>query len=343
MKYSKELKTIRVSQKNVSFFITKMTPLLLNTIINKNISVYKDPIDGIQRDKNLHKIEEIKRYLSDDKLATFPNTIIIAIRDDLDTEAPLFVIDEDDKLSIALESDIANIIDGQHRLAGFEENDDIFELPVAVFLNLPLGEQAKLFAKINSTQTKVNLDVVYENFFKSEERSREKTSFYIVKSLNEKVDSPWYGKIKTLSDRGGDLAQGSMAKYIDKNLLSYNKPLSGLYESERDQEIFDVLFNFFKAVQMSFPEQWNNSSGEFILTKTTGFVGFMNFLSDIFKIRGVRRYQVEDFIKLIGIIKGNFSELTNDNYPSGAIGQNKIRDILRSGFTPEEKAILGIK
>lgn len=334
MEYSPKLKTIKINQKIGAFYLTKMTPSLLNKIKNVNLSVFRDEVNGIQRDEDKNKIKEISRYLKNDEFASFPNSIIIALRDDLNVEAPLFKFDAEDNLSIALEPDIANIIDGQHRLAGFTENENNFELPVAVFINLPLGEQAKLFAKINSTQTKVSLDIVYENFFKSKQRSREKTSFFIVKTLNEKIGSPWEGKIKTLSDRAGDLAQGSMAKYIDKYLLDTNRPLHSLFEAKEDQLIFDLIYNYFTAVNLVFPEAWENSSSNYILTKTTGFNGLMAFFVILLKQKELplREMSIDYFFGKLVKSRENFQEIgefTNAFYPSGAVGQNLIRDILR--------------
>lgn len=347
MEYSGKLQTIKLSQNIGSFFLTKMTPSLLNKIKNKNLSVYKDEINGIQRNKDERKVKEIQKYLKEDRSASFPNTVIIAIRDDLNVEAPLFTFDEQENLYIALEPDIANIIDGQHRLAGFDEDDDKFELPVAVFINLPLGEQAKLFAKINSTQTKVNLDIVYENFFKSNQRSREKTSFFIVKTLNEKESSPWFGKIKTLSDRGGDLAQGSMAKYIDKYLLDVGKPLHKYFAEGNDQFVFDLLFNYFSAVREVFPEPWNNSDAVYILTKTAGFNGLMSFLVTLLKLEenkgSISALGISDFRNRFLSVEKEFLPFTNKNYPSGVIGQNLIRDTLRKSLSEEEKSLIGLK
>lgn len=338
MNYSDILKTIKIKQSIGSFYLTKMTPALLKTIANENLSIYKDKANGIQREQDEKKVTEIKRYLQEDKYASLPNTIILAIRDDLDTENPLFKLDDDNNLSLALEKGIANIIDGQHRLAGFDDSDISFELPVAVFINLPLGEQAKLFAKINSTQTKVNLDIVYENFFKSDQRSREKTSFFIVKTLSEREGSPWKGKIKTLSDRAGDLAQGSMSKYIDKQLLSPKKPLAELYENGKDQQIFDLLFAYFVAMRTVFPVAWENDShNEYILTKTTGFVGFMSYLSDVLKKHKTSLLDLDTdfFVSQFEKVKTDFDnkDFLNENYPAGAVGQNRIRDILRKTLT----------
>lgn len=49
------------------------------------------------------------------------------------------------------------------------------------------------------------------------------------------------------------------------------------------------------------------------------------------------------FVSKFESVRGEFKELTNINYPSGAIGQNKIRDILRNSLTSAEKEIIGIK
>ena len=332
MRYSPPLITIKVTQTIGAFFLTKMTPSLLNQIANKSLSIYKDSQKGLQREINAKKVEEIRSYLKEDPSACFPNTIILAIRDDLDFEEPLIKFDDQERISIALAPDVANIIDGQHRLAGFDELDDNFELPVAVFINLPLGEQAKIFAKINSTQTKVNLDVVYENFFKSEHRSREKIAFYLVKNLNEKNDSPWFKKIKTLSDKGGDLAQGSMAKFFDKKLLSDGGVLGDWYKGERDQLIYDVIKSYFRVIANTFPVAWENEDGEYILKKTTGFVGTMMFFQDI-----LRKEMLKDTIPdyelfaryFEGINEKEFPSLVNDNFKAGGVGQSDLRKALR--------------
>lgn len=332
MQYSPPLRTIKVSQKIGSFYLTKMSPSLLNTIANRSLSIYEDSVKGLQRDTNLQKSEEIRQYLKEDPSACFPNTIILAIRDDLSYEEPLFTFDDSDNLRVALVPDVANIIDGQHRLSGFDETDDSFELPVAVFLNLDLGEQAKIFAKINSTQTKVNLDVVYENFFKSQFRSREKIAFYIVKNLNEKNDSPWFRKIKTLSDKSGDLAQGSMAKFFDKRLLAEGRIFGEWYRSGRDQEIYDSIKNYFKVLSNTFPVSWENINDNYVLTKTTGFVGSMMFFQDILRQNNFSKSSI-DYDTFAGYFNGmqenEFPSITNENFKAGGVGQSEFRNMLR--------------
>jgi len=327
MQYSTPLKVIEVQQKIGKFYLAKMKPSLLQLIANKSLSRYQN-VKGIQRDPNPEKINDIQNYISTDPFAAFPNTIIISLRDDLDQENPLYKFDDNDDLLIALDPEVANIIDGQHRLAAFVGSDDSFELPVSIFLDLSLGEQAKLFAIINSTQTKVPLDLVYEDFFQSKIRTEEKASFYIVKKLNEDPDSAWYEKIKTLTERKGrDLAQGSMAKYIHKNLLSDGKILRPLYLAERDNDVYSILNNFFSAIKNTFPEEWeNNIDRKSILKKTTGFNAFMKYFIWLLKNMDKKEDELttEFFSNKLNKAKVNLKSLTNDEYASGAVGQNLL-------------------
>lgn len=332
-KYSEPLKVIEVRQKNAVFYLAKIKPSVLKLISNKSLSRYQNS-NGIQREPNPEKIVDIKNYILGDPLATFPNTIIISLRDDLSAESPLYKFNEEGDLLLSLDPEVANVIDGQHRLAALKDSEDDFELPVSIFLDLSIGEQAKLFAIINSTQTKVPLDLVYEDFFQSAERSPEKISFYIVKNLNEDEKSPWFSKIKTLSERKGrNLAQGSMAKYIHKNLLNPGKPLSHMYTLEREKDIYEILKNYFTAIKDTFPEEWEDLSGKYILTKTTGFVGFMLFFGDILKNSKNEKLTKEFFAKKISLSKEKIGGLTSADYPSGAVGQGRIRNLLNESQT----------
>ncbi|MBU0477761.1 DGQHR domain-containing protein [bacterium] len=337
---------IKISQNIGSFFIGKMAPKILHKIANKNLSRMKDLENGIQRDLYPEKVKAIKKYLKSND-STFPNTIILAIQNNpAEEKEPNYVLNnKNNTLKIKIKEDVANILDGQHRLAGFDKEEEKFELPVSVFLDLSLGEQAKIFAQINSTQRKVSNDLVYDLFGITEGRSPEKSAYYIVKHLNEELNSAWYMKIKTLSDKTGDLAQGSMAKYIHIELLEKNKIFKKLYEKNRDTDIKNIISNYFNAIKKIFPEAWENKNKQYILTKTTGFNGFMNFLILLVRLASDSKKELSEhyFMNYITRINDKFDLFTSENYPSGAVGQNKIRDTLKDGLTDEEKTFLNIK
>ena len=240
------IKIIKIKQNIGSFFIGKMTPRDLHRVANKNLERAKNIEEGIQRALREKRIKEIKEYIKT-KDSTFPNTIILSIQENPANEtAHNYILDEENnEIMIRIADNVVNVLDGQHRLAGFSNEEIDYELPVSIFLDLSLGEQAKIFAKINSTQKKVELDLVYELFGITEGKSPEKSAYYIVKHLNDEPNSAWFNKIKTLTDRSGDLAQGSMAKYIHVELIENDKIFNKLYKEERDTDMKKYIEQLF--------------------------------------------------------------------------------------------------
>src|SRR5690606_28877388 len=119
----------------------------------------------------------------------------------------------------------ASIIDGQHRLAGFTDlNQDNFQLITAIFIDLPIEDQAMLFATINLKQTKVNPSLVFDLFEETKLRPPQKSCHNISKALNTEKDSPLYRRIKPLGKRmeayAGILTQASFVKSLLPHICS---------------------------------------------------------------------------------------------------------------------------
>ena len=133
---------------------------------------------GIQRPLNKARAREIRNYILNNRDATFPTSVILAVDEkcaEYDEEAgklslyPYDAMDENSK-SIPYHK-IAKILDGQHRIAGFFEGDGDtrrfefdkeFKVNVSIFIGIDLPEQAKIFATVNLAQTKVNKSLVYD-------------------------------------------------------------------------------------------------------------------------------------------------------------------------------------
>jgi len=100
---------------------------------------------------------------------------------------------------------LAPIIDGQHRLFGFnfaERLDRLdVELVCSVFIDLPKPYQAFLFATINSTQKPVNKSLTYDLFGynidkePAESWSPDKLAVFLARKLNAENDSPLHDRI----------------------------------------------------------------------------------------------------------------------------------------------------
>ena len=131
---------------------------------------------------------------------------------------------------------IASILDGQHRLAGFNESNFEFESPdgskspfqllVTIFVGADISTQAGIFATVNLAQTKVNKSLVYDLQALAEARSPERTCHDIAVILNKELKSPFYRSIKRLGVatpgvKGEFLTQAAFVENVVK-LISPN-------------------------------------------------------------------------------------------------------------------------
>lgn len=257
---------------------------------------------GIQRELSKSRQQEIKQYITSHG-ATFPNAFIISIKG-----SDIISITNDEMLVNRTEK-TASIIDGQHRLSGFtSENWNGFQqLIVTIFTDLPVEDQAMIFATINIKQTKVNSSLVFDLFELTTRRSPEKTAHDIAKALNSQVGSPFYREIKLLGRRDeeykGSITQGTFIKELlpricsnpeeirsrlkQGKMLSPNDPENAkcifwrFFAEEEDAAILKILLNFFGAVEDVFGGEWRDRGSP--LGRTIGFTALMRTMTDIVK------------------------------------------------------------
>ncbi len=168
---------------------------------------------GGQRERKDLRLKEIGRFINTVE-AAFPNSVILGANYREDG-----VLEEDPKkrwlahrttgaagyeLRIPTSARLARIIDGQHRLDGFQyanpERLDM-NLLTAVYLDLPLAFQAYLFATINFHQKKVDRSLAYQLFaFSVEDEppacwSPDKLAVFLSRKLGADDASPFKGHI----------------------------------------------------------------------------------------------------------------------------------------------------
>jgi DNA phosphorothioation-associated DGQHR protein 1 len=213
-----KLYAIKIDQPFGSFFLTKLSAeTLLKVAYSTPMRPTKEnewEFQGNQRVTKQEKLKQIGDYI-DSVEAAFPNNIILAANYSEDGH-----IVEDEKLRWTVEKSdhglylvtipallkIASIVDGQHRLFGFEHIHNAerlgLELPCAIYFDLPVSYQAYIFSTINHNQTPVSKSLSYilygynlENE-KPNSWSPDKLAVYISRNLNSSEDSPFYRKIK---------------------------------------------------------------------------------------------------------------------------------------------------
>lgn len=204
------LDTIEVVQPFGSFYLVKIKAReLLEISFTDPLRYELGRLKGNQRLLDEQKrVKEIKEFVEGYD-ASFPNTIIISANYDEngfncdDDEIRWKIVDG--KLVIPTSKKLSSIIDGQHRLFGFENANEYaqeMELACSVYLDLPNALQAFLFATINSNQKKVDKSLAYEQFGFNIDKEEpiswapDKLAISLYKKFNDDSNSPFYRHIK---------------------------------------------------------------------------------------------------------------------------------------------------
>lgn len=326
-----EINVLKAKQPIGEFFVASMKPNELVDISYADIRrIEERDIEkhlGIQRPLNKTRVKQIKEYIQG-KDATFPTSIILAVDEkcaEYNEESQLltlypYVADEENSEESIDFKKIAKVLDGQHRIAGFLDDNDnysfdidrVFELNVSIFVGIDVSEQANIFATVNLAQTKVNKSLVYDLEELSKIRSPHKTCHFIAVALDADEKSPLHERIKRLGvatpgrefepltqaavveslvrfispdpfkDRR-QLLEGRRLQRTDAETLQ-KFPFRNLFIDGNDEAIYKILFNFFKAVENKWPSAWNELQRKGnLLPKSNAFKALMKFLkSDVY-------------------------------------------------------------
>lgn len=210
-----------VSQPFGEFFVATIPArILLDVAYSDRLTADRQPdgsytLGGSQRPLAERRLKEIGQFIGSQS-ASFPNSIILAANYRADDG--LIEEEEKSKWSLSLDKDsltgtlviathlkLAPIIDGQHRLFGFNyaEAQGRLDMPLlcAIFFDLPRPYQAFLFATINANQRPVSKSLTYELFgYNVEDESPEKwtpekLAVFLTRKLATDPSSPFRNHI----------------------------------------------------------------------------------------------------------------------------------------------------
>lgn len=264
-----------VTQGNHSFFLTVMPAGLLTKIAYAAVRRQDNEEGAVQRILNQSRIISIKNFALQNGI--FPASIVLNWNSE-----PIGI--ENNQIDIPDEERIAQIIDGQHRVAGIraaiEENPEIsnLQLPVAIYENLNTTECANIFLSINTEQRPVPRSLVFDLYGIANEELIDPSAYRardIAMALNME-DAPYAELIKLPNSprQKGGIALSTAVSAI--------KPLvepKGLFEQvgATSLETQTTIFkNFFEAISEKYGDTWQDRSNAFIYA--AGFVGAVDFL-----------------------------------------------------------------
>lgn len=173
---------------------------------------------AIQRVLNKRRISDIKKFILGGH--TFFNSFILNWTDN--NFEPVI---NDEIILLPISASSAQVIDGQHRIAGFEaaiEKDDSVgnrDIIITLCMHLTTPKASEIFLNINTEQKPVPKSLMYDLFGEviDEETHAVNRSTDIARYLNDGPDSPLYKLIKFPgSPRGG-------WEYRAFNICSFDK------------------------------------------------------------------------------------------------------------------------
>jgi len=270
-----EAKSIKTSFSDIEVFTQSLK--VKDVVYIHYIAVRRrDEEEGaVQRPLNRQRIKSIKDFILSGGM--FLNTFILNW-----TEADSQPIFENGSLKIPYIPSTAQVIDGQHRLAGFQEaikEDNSIgekELIVSISIGLTTKQAASIFLNINSEQKPVPKSLIYD-LYGIVEDDREfpiNRANDIASELNENKDSPYYNAIKYPgAPRGAgfiDLSTvvSSLKKHFEQDgvFASY-----GLTDLSRQKQLVLNLFNAIKYYYEKEGFWYNKTKNPFL--QNAGFYG----------------------------------------------------------------------
>jgi DGQHR domain-containing protein len=323
---------------------------------------------GVQREVKPKRVEEIGQYVNTLD-ACFPTAIILSVRGKCvayDGQAGRMTLsnytDPEDPARNVLYRDLAKVLDGQHRIEGLKRYTGpagTFGVNVSIFVDVDVAEEGYIFSTVNLAQTKVNKSLAYDLFDLANSPSPQKLCHNVAVALDQNERSPFHKKIKRLGVAtegrfNETLTQATVVEalmaYISKNpvadrdlyLRRKTPQRAGAEESKvlifrnmmidkRDLEIVDIIWNYFDAVRLKWPDAWRATGRGQILNKTNGFRGLMRFLRVAY-LHLVGPGEVptqEQFGTIFARIAMASGEFNSDNFLPGTSGEVSLYRALR--------------
>lgn len=196
---SLEIDCVIMKQKNVELFLFTLDAHHLLKVTYVDPQTRDDP-EQIQRLLNQKRLREIGEFIQH-PASLIPNNIVVNLNSEVEIQRHA----GGNTGTIRFPSDEGNygyILDGQHRLKGFEYADGVnFDLAIVALQNLDSHKAGKIFVDINAKQTTADKRLIF-NIREAigDLPNEEERAAAIVQDLDEFEESPLFGKVARFED-----------------------------------------------------------------------------------------------------------------------------------------------
>lgn len=291
---------------------------------------------AVQRILNTRRISSISQFLQNGGF--FPTNIILNVVDSNN------VVINENTLTISDDDDIAQVLDGQHRIAGMREAIKVkpeignIEFPCLITVGLRTEQCAQIFISINTEQKNVPKSLIYDlyglvdapNRDVSLDRGRD-----IAVALNEDEDSPYRSFIKfpgISRVRGGILLSTFVNKL--KPLVKRDGEFDKYKLTTLEYQV-KTLKNYFEALKYYYDKKWTEASNPFMYA--SGYSAAIEVLcNDILPLCFADKdYSVDKFKSLIVLQQNTLPKQTDVKGLSGETAITNFVQVLRTSIVME--------
>jgi len=290
-----------------------------------------DEEGAVQRVLSRRRISSIKDFILSGNM--FFNTFILNWTEKIIKPS----INKED-ITIPIVPSAAQVIDGQHRLAGLEEAIKLKQkigeetILVALCIGLETREAATIFLNINAEQRPVPKSLIYDLFGEAVDnedhainRARD-----IAQELNDNPESPFYRTIKFPgSPRGAGTIDLSTVVSSIKTHLGPEGIFRAINISSLDSQRL-IITNYFKAIYNFYENEnvWASKSKNPFL-RSSGFSGAIDYLPSILRLCANKKsFSIQTFHSLLRL--DDEPLLLNEDIEKldGKTARKRIRDYL---------------
>jgi DGQHR domain-containing protein len=205
----------------------------------------EDPVAGFQRALNESRADDIAGYLAAGT-GSIPSNIVLSAQ----PNAELIYNRKTKSISFARKGSAFLVLDGQHRLWGYEKCSVRHRVPVAIYEGLTRAEETKLFIDINTTQRGVPAALLLDiKELADVEDAKERTLRQIFDRLNTDSNSPLTGKLSAAKSLTNRISRVTFNRAVGPVLTS------GVVLDAGSENRYKLILNFLNAWDAELPDK----------------------------------------------------------------------------------------
>jgi len=210
-----KLFAISLNQHNIPLYLFTAKASTLNEIVRLTHRSREQRL-ALQRTLDRRRLKHIALYLQQ-KSSLIANNIILNFDEQVHFQPePVKGVQNAGFIHVPDGERCATILDGQHRLMGFQYCDHLdFELAVIGFLNLDQRQAADVFTVINTTQKPLQKSLLLDiRHYIGRTEGEERKATEIALALNKLPESPLRSRIKVAKGESGIITLDALTRLV---------------------------------------------------------------------------------------------------------------------------------